>query len=101
MQAWRHIFCKTDILISNILVGVHCKTKTNCFPSFITYFHVIVSTVTEDSKVGFVSLIRGILDTEGPRGLYRGLVPNFVKVLPAVSISYVVYEHTKAALGVA
>ncbi|KAG7273768.1 hypothetical protein CRUP_003268 [Coryphaenoides rupestris] len=37
---------------------------------------------------------------EGPLGLYRGLAPNFMKVIPAVSISYVVYEHIKMYLGV-
>ncbi|KZT53385.1 mitochondrial carrier [Calocera cornea HHB12733] len=32
---------------------------------------------------------------EGWRGFYRGLAPTLAKVIPAVSISYVVYEHTK------
>ena len=45
-------------------------------------------------------LFRHILRTEGPLGLYRGLAPNFMKVIPAVSISYVVYEHLKMYLGV-
>lgn len=45
-------------------------------------------------------LFRQILQNEGPAGLYRGLAPNFLKVIPAVSISYVVYEHLKAQLGV-
>lgn len=40
-----------------------------------------------------------ITRTEGYRGLYRGLTPNFLKVAPAVAISYVVYEHTRSALG--
>lgn len=46
-------------------------------------------------------LFRQILQTEGPAGLYRGLTPNFLKVVPAVSISYVVYEQLKTQLGVA
>uniref|UniRef100_A0A8C9X8G4 Calcium-binding mitochondrial carrier protein SCaMC-2-A-like n=1 Tax=Sander lucioperca TaxID=283035 RepID=A0A8C9X8G4_SANLU len=36
-------------------------------------------------------------------GLFKqilGLAPNFLKVIPAVSISYVVYEHMKTQLGV-
>lgn len=45
-------------------------------------------------------LFKQILQTEGPTGLYRGLTPNFLKVIPAVSISYVVYEHIKSSLGV-
>ncbi|KAG8830361.1 hypothetical protein FRC18_008202 [Serendipita sp. 400] len=38
---------------------------------------------------------------EGIRGFYRGLLPTLAKVVPAVSISYVVYEHSKRQLGVA
>ena len=45
-------------------------------------------------------LAKAILKKEGPRGLYRGIAPNFLKVLPAVSISYVIYERAKKALGV-
>jgi hypothetical protein len=47
-----------------------------------------------------VGLFRYILRTEGVRGLYRGIVPNFCKVCPAVSISYYVYERTRQYLGV-
>ncbi|XP_072756356.1 calcium-binding mitochondrial carrier protein SCaMC-2 isoform X1 [Anoplolepis gracilipes] len=45
-------------------------------------------------------IFKDILKREGIRGLYRGLTPNFLKVAPAVSISYVVYEHFRQALGV-
>ncbi|KAF7301731.1 Mitochondrial carrier protein [Mycena indigotica] len=37
---------------------------------------------------------------DGWRGFYRGLFPTLAKVVPAVSISYVVYEHSKRRLGV-
>lgn len=47
-----------------------------------------------------VSLFRHIIETEGPKGLYRGITPNFMKVIPAVSISYVVYEKARRFLGV-
>ncbi|KAL0576914.1 hypothetical protein V5O48_005060 [Marasmius crinis-equi] len=40
-------------------------------------------------------------EKEGWRGFYRGLVPTLAKVVPSVSISYVVYEHSKRRLGVA
>ena len=51
-------------------------------------------------EVTMTSLFRQILRTEGAFGLYRGLAPNFMKVIPAVSISYVVYENLKITLGV-
>jgi len=37
---------------------------------------------------------------DGWRGFYRGLFPTLAKVVPSVSISYVVYESTKRKLGV-
>lgn len=52
-----------------------------------------------DTSVSMSILIRQIYDKEGLRGFYRGIVPNFMKVAPAVSISYVVYERTRRALG--
>ena len=36
---------------------------------------------------------------EGFRGLFKGITPNLLKVVPAVSITYVVYDNSKAALG--
>lgn len=45
-------------------------------------------------------VFKQIIKTEGVCGLYRGITPNFIKVLPAVSISYIVYEHTSRVLGV-
>ncbi len=42
---------------------------------------------------------RRIVQNEGVRGLYRGMAPNFAKVIPAVSISYVVYENVRKRLG--
>ena len=47
-----------------------------------------------------LGLFRHIWRTEGFTGLYRGIVPNFCKVAPAVSISYYVYERTREYLGV-
>ncbi|XP_017842412.1 calcium-binding mitochondrial carrier protein SCaMC-3 isoform X2 [Drosophila busckii] len=51
----------------------------------------------EETMIG---LFRKIVRQEGLTGLYRGITPNFLKVLPAVSISYVVYEYSSRALGI-
>lgn len=40
-----------------------------------------------------------IIKNEGVLGLYRGIAPNFLKVIPAVSISYVIYENVRKQLG--
>lgn len=58
------------------------------------------ATLEGGPQMSMTALFRHIIRTEGPKGLYRGLAPNFMKVLPSVSISYVVYEYLKIRLGV-
>lgn len=71
------------------------------------------STGHPQSYSGFMDVWNKTIAEDGVRGLYRGLVPTLakvcvhserffllisfihLKVVPAVSISYVVYEHTK------
>jgi solute carrier family 25 phosphate transporter 23/24/25/41 len=36
---------------------------------------------------------------EGPKGLYKGLTPNLLKVVPSMSISYMMYETSKKLLN--
>jgi solute carrier family 25 phosphate transporter 23/24/25/41 len=48
---------------------------------------------------GIVDVTRQTLKGEGVRGLFKGLTPNLLKVVPAVSITYVVYDKSKAAMG--
>ena len=57
-------------------------------------------SASPEARAGFVPLATHIVKNEGFRGLYRGIAPNFMKVLPAVSISYVIYERAKGMLGV-
>jgi solute carrier family 25 (mitochondrial phosphate transporter), member 23/24/25/41 len=45
------------------------------------------------------ALIKDIWQRERLVGFYRGLVPNMLKVVPAVSISYLVYETILKALS--
>jgi solute carrier family 25 phosphate transporter 23/24/25/41 len=47
---------------------------------------------------GIISTMREILRAEGVTGLYKGMIANYAKVVPAVSISFVVYEHVMANL---
>lgn len=55
---------------------------------------------THVSETKWWVMLRSIVRHEGVRGLYRGLAPNFLKVIPAVSISYAVYEEARYALGI-
>lgn len=48
---------------------------------------------------GYVDVTVQTIRREGARGLFRGLTPNLLKVVPAMSITYVVYENSKRILG--
>ncbi|ORY85618.1 mitochondrial carrier domain-containing protein [Protomyces lactucae-debilis] len=48
---------------------------------------------------GLQDVIQSTLRKQGWRGLFRGLLPNLMKVIPSVSISYLVYEKSKQQMG--
>lgn len=47
---------------------------------------------------GIRDVFKQTVKGEGVRGLFKGLTPNLLKVVPAVSITYVVYEAMKKQL---
>jgi len=87
-----------------------CGTFSSCCGQVAAYPLALVRTKLQSQaganlqlpkeQTHAIGLFRYILRTEGPFGLYRGIVPNFCKVAPAVSISYYVYERTRQHLGV-
>ncbi|KAL8912548.1 MAG: hypothetical protein Q9171_002489 [Xanthocarpia ochracea] len=48
---------------------------------------------------GFMDVTMKTIRGEGVRGLFKGITPNLLKVAPAVSITYVVYDNSKRVLG--
>ncbi|KAH6779954.1 adenine nucleotide transporter 1 [Perilla frutescens var. hirtella] len=65
------------------------------------------SIVTGDGRskapleyTGMIDAFRKTVRHEGVRALYKGLVPNSVKVVPSIAIAFVTYEQVKELLGV-
>ncbi|XP_060755146.1 mitochondrial adenyl nucleotide antiporter SLC25A23 isoform X2 [Neoarius graeffei] len=90
-----------------VFVLVGCGTVSSTCGQLASYPLALIrtrmqaqATVKGAPKLSMVSLVRSIVAQEGVVGLYRGIAPNFLKVIPAVSISYVVYEHMRKVLGV-
>ena len=46
---------------------------------------------------GLFGTFRHITRTEGLRGLYRGILPEYYKVVPGVGICFMTYETLKNA----
>ncbi|XP_060619635.2 mitochondrial adenyl nucleotide antiporter SLC25A23 isoform X1 [Anolis sagrei] len=90
-----------------VLVLLGCGTISSTCGQIASYPLALVRTrmqaqasIEGAPQFSMLGLFRHILSREGVFGLYRGIAPNFMKVIPAVSISYVVYENMKRALGV-
>uniref|UniRef100_A0A453IF60 Uncharacterized protein n=1 Tax=Aegilops tauschii subsp. strangulata TaxID=200361 RepID=A0A453IF60_AEGTS len=47
-------------------------------------------------KTGLVGTFGHIIQTEGYRGLYRGILPEYCKVVPSVGLIFMTYETLKS-----
>ncbi|CAH2272841.1 calcium-binding mitochondrial carrier S -3 [Pelobates cultripes] len=90
-----------------VLVLLACGTMSSTCGQIASYPLALVRTrmqaqasIAGSPQLSMVALFQHIVAQEGFLGLYRGIAPNFMKVIPAVSISYVVYENMKRVLGV-
>ncbi|XP_010553275.1 PREDICTED: mitochondrial substrate carrier family protein B [Tarenaya hassleriana] len=50
-------------------------------------------------NTGILGTLRHICKTEGLRGLYRGILPEYYKVVPGVGIAFMTYETLKILLS--
>lgn len=89
----------------SIPVLLLCGTASSICGQLLSYPLALVRTRLQaqekplDSSERMTQIFKQIWKNEGVRGLYRGLLPNIMKSVPAVSISYVVYENTKKNLS--
>lgn len=95
-----------DIENPSIPVLLACGSISTISGQLVSYPLALLRTRLQAQEVPMDSsdrdtmskLLVRIWRNEGVRGLYRGLLPNIIKVVPAVSISYVVYENMKKTL---
>ncbi|XP_034394798.1 calcium-binding mitochondrial carrier protein SCaMC-3-like isoform X1 [Cyclopterus lumpus] len=90
-----------------VMVLVGCGAVSSTCGQLASYPLALIRTrmqaqasVKGAPKPSMLASLRSILTQEGVAGLYRGISPNLLKVIPAVSVSYVVYEYTRIVLGV-
>eukprot|EP00069_Balaena_mysticetus_P009922 bmy_06489T0 len=103
---WLDNFAK-DSVNPGVMVLLGCGALSSTCGQLASYPLALVRTrmqaqamVEGTPQLNMVGLFRRIISKEGLPGLYRGITPNFMKVLPAVGISYVVYENMRQTLGV-
>ena len=95
-----------DVPLNNFVTGAIGALSGGLSASVVYPLNVMRTRLQSQGTVlhpttytGIGDVARKTLAAEGPRGFYKGLTPNLLKVAPAVSISYVVYENSKRMLG--
>ncbi|KAL6110427.1 slc25a23 [Pungitius sinensis] len=90
-----------------VMVLVGCGAVSSTCGQLASYPLALIRTrmqaqasVKGAPKPSMLASLHSIVTQEGVAGLYRGISPNLLKVIPAVSVSYVVYEYTRIVLGV-
>ncbi|XP_015792182.1 calcium-binding mitochondrial carrier protein SCaMC-2 [Tetranychus urticae] len=80
-----------------------CGTVSNitgvCIVYPLTLIRTRLQAQTTNPMMPIYKVFKKIIAEEGYCGLYRGILPNFLKCTPAVSINYFVYEFTRILLG--
>lgn len=97
----------TGVVDPGVMVLVGCGAVSSTCGQLASYPLALIRTrmqaqasIKGGPKVSMLALLRNIVAQEGVTGLYRGISPNLLKVIPAVTVSYVVYEYTRILLGV-
>lgn len=103
---WLSHYAK-DTANPGILVLLGCGTLSSTCGQIASYPLALIRTRMQaqasmegSEQLPMGRMVKKIVEKEGFFGLYRGILPNFMKVIPAVSISYVVYEYMRSGLGI-
>ncbi|XP_062091489.1 calcium-dependent mitochondrial ATP-magnesium/phosphate carrier protein 2 [Humulus lupulus] len=87
------------------LIQLGCGTISGALGATCVYPLQVVRTrmqaqqsTTADAYKGMSDVFWRTFQHEGFRGFYKGLFPNLLKVVPAASITYMVYESMKKSL---
>lgn len=94
-----------DVVTGNIVTGV-MGASSGAFGASIVYPLNVLRTrlqtqgtvMHRETYTGIVDVARKTVRKEGYRALYKGLTPNLLKVAPALSITWMVYEKSKRVL---
>ncbi|XP_031204591.1 solute carrier family 25 member 41 isoform X2 [Mastomys coucha] len=85
--------------LSSVTLSTTCGQMAS-YPLTLVRTRMQAQDTVEGSNPTMLGVFKRILSQQGWPGLYRGMTPTLLKVLPAGGISYLVYEAMKQTLGV-
>ncbi|KAL8931028.1 MAG: hypothetical protein Q9208_000130 [Pyrenodesmia sp. 3 TL-2023] len=103
----RKYHCHEDDAAPGIIMTMFIGGFSGAFGASVVYPVNLLRTrlqsqgtaIHPPTYTGFMDVTRKTIQGEGFRGLFKGLTPNMLKVVPAVSITYVVYDNSKKLFG--
>uniref|UniRef100_G3UNG8 Solute carrier family 25 member 41 n=1 Tax=Loxodonta africana TaxID=9785 RepID=G3UNG8_LOXAF len=87
------------VSLSSVTLSTTCGQMAS-YPLTLVRTRMQAQDTVEGSNPTMCGVFQRILAQQGLPGLYRGMTPTLLKVLPAGGISYLVYEVMKKTLGV-
>ncbi|NP_001333456.1 calcium-independent mitochondrial carrier protein SCaMC-3L isoform 2 [Mus musculus] len=87
------------VSLSSVTLSTTCGQMAS-YPLTLVRTRMQAQDTVEGSNPTMQGVFKRILSQQGWPGLYRGMTPTLLKVLPAGGISYLVYEAMKKTLGV-
>nr|XP_043624854.1 adenine nucleotide transporter BT1, chloroplastic/mitochondrial-like [Erigeron canadensis] len=100
-KAYKKIMKKDDIEnIATLLIGsaAGAISSSATFPLEVARKHMQAGAVNGRVYDNMLHALLSILEKEGIGGLYRGLGPSCIKIVPAAGISFMCYEACKKIL---
>ena len=95
-----------DVDMGNFMTGIIGATSGGISATAVYPINLLRTRLQAQGTVlhrptytGIVDVTRKTIQSEGFLGLWKGAMPNLLKVAPAVSISYLVYENSKSLMG--
>jgi len=82
------------------IAGAVAQTVTYPFDLLRRRMQIVGAGGTKEVYNGPLDAIKKIVKNDGWRGLYRGMVPCYLKVIPSIAISFSTYELMRRVLGI-
>lgn len=105
-KAKQQMVHEEDVVMGNVITAAIGASSGAISATVVYPINLLRTRLQAQGTVLHKPTYTGIVDVtvktvrgEGVKGLFKGVTPNLLKVAPAVSISYVVYENSKALLG--
>nr|XP_043628482.1 adenine nucleotide transporter BT1, chloroplastic/mitochondrial-like [Erigeron canadensis]XP_043628483.1 adenine nucleotide transporter BT1, chloroplastic/mitochondrial-like [Erigeron canadensis] len=100
-KAYKKVLKKEDIgNIATLLIGsaAGAISSSATFPLEVARKHMQAGAINGRVYDNMLHALLSILEKEGVQGLYRGLGPSCIKIVPAAGISFMCYEACKKIL---